>query len=644
MKRSRLALAIAALPLVAAAESSLDYEQALKLPNTVVTASRTAQDSKETTAAVTVFTRDDIERLQPVNVADLLSRVPGVQVQQSGGRGSSTNIMIRGTSNAQSLVLVDGVRVGSASAGGASLQHLNLEQIERIEVLRGARSAVYGADAIGGVIQIFTRRGSEGLQGRVRVAAGNKGLWERSLGLSGGDQQTTFNLSASLDEMSGFDRTRKAYPADMDHDSYRNKAFSLNVAHAFNERVKAGVNVLEQRGKTEYDDSYDYLADWLTPPQYVAEEKNTYEKFKVSSISTYLDIKFTENWDSRLSLGYSEDKQNHFNKLSTPKDDGSFNTYRKSAAWTNNFSLSEQHDLLFGAEYVKDSLRAKSQYAPVPNTNPFTQTLRWNQAAFIQHNFRGELFSTELGLRHDKNQQFGNENTWNAALSLPVNERNDLILAYSEGFRAPTFNDLYYPGFGNINLRPEKSKSYELQLHSQLAENLRLEASLYRINIKDMISSVGVYPNSKMENVNKARINGFEASLLHKVYDLDGSLNISIIDPRDRKSGHQLPRRAKRTLSYDLDKQLGAFGMGATWKLASSSYNDDKNTKTIAGYGTLDLRGSWQANDELGFDLRLGNIFDKGYTRAQYSYQGSNYGYREDPFTIRLGLTWTPNL
>lgn len=627
MKRSRLALAIAALPLAAAAESSVDYEQALKLPNTVVTASRTAQDSKETTAAVTVFTRDDIERLQPVNVADLLSRVPGVQVQQSGGRGSATSVMIRGTSNKQSLVLVDGVRVGSASAGGAGLQHLNLEQIERIEVLRGARSAVYGADAIGGVVQIFTRRGSEGLQGRVRVAAGNKGLWERSLGLSGGDQQTTFNLSASLDEMSGFDRTHKSFDSDADHDAYRNKAFSFSLAHAFTDQVKAGVNFLEQRGKTEYDNPsgrYDIASKKSVPAE-------PYDKFKVSSTAAYIEVQATERWNTRLTAGHSEDKGNSYDKLYSTVDD--FNTYRDSADWTNTLVLTDSQTLRFGADYLKDKLRSTTQYA---------ESSRWNQAAYIQHSYESELLSTELGVRHDKNQQFGNKNTWNAALTFPIGDRNDLTLAYSEGFRAPTFNDLYWPFMGNEELKPEESKGYELQLRSQIAEDLRLEASLYQLNVKDLI----VYDRDSkfMQNINKARINGFEASLLHKIYDLDGSLNISIIDPRDRKSGHQLPRRAKRTLSYDLDKQLGAFGMGATWKLASSSYNDDKNTKTIAGYGTLDLRGSWQANDELGFDLRLGNIFDKGYTRAQYSYQGSNYGYREDPFTIRLGLTWTPNL
>ena len=633
MKLSRLALAIAALPLTVTAESKLDYEQALKLPDTVVTASRNAQPAKDSTAAVSVFTRADIERLQPVNVADLLSRVPGVQIVQNGGRGSSTSVMIRGTSNTQSLVLIDGVRVGSASAGGASLQHLNLEQIERIEVLRGARSAIYGADAIGGVIQIFTRRGSEGLQARVRVAAGNKGLWERSLGLSGGNQQTTFNLSASLDEMSGFDRTHKSYASDADHDAYRNKAFSLSLAHTFNERVKAGVNVLEQRGKTEYDNPFGSGPAWNEPAI-------PHDKFKISSTSAYVDLQATEQWNTRLTVGHAEDKSANYDKLRAGVDD--FNTYRDSAAWLNTLTLTEQHSLLFGADYLKDKLRS---------TGDFSQTSRWNQAAFLQHNFDGELFSTELGVRHDKNQQFGNENTWNAALTVPVNQQHSFTLSYAEGFKAPTFNDLYnndYASqyFGNPDLKAEKSKSYELQYRGHLATDVRLEASLYRTNCQDLItySSDPVTWIGTMHNVDKARINGFEASLLHKVYGLDGSLNVSLIDPRDRKTGKQLARRAKRTLSYDLDKQLGAFGVGATWRLASSSYNDAKNTRQIAGYGTVDLRGSWQATDELGLDLRLGNIFDKGYTRALYNYQGKNYGYREDPFTIRLGVTWTPNL
>ena len=614
MKLSRLALAVALLP-AANLYAADKTEEALKLSDTVITANRTAEDRKDSTAAVTVFTRADIDRLQPVNVPDLLSRVPGVQIQQSGGRGSTTGVFIRGTKTAQTLVLIDGIRVGSASSGGASLQHLNMEQIERVEVLRGARSAVYGSDAIGGVIQIFTRRSAgEGLQARARVAAGNKGVWERSAGISGGDQNTRFNLSASLDEMTGFNRTtHKGDSLASDHDAYRNKAISFSLSHAFNEQLSAGINVLDQRGKTEYDDTFLKI-------------EKPYDKFAASSVSTFAELQVTDHLASRLELGHSEDKQRNLDKLSD--DPTSFNTYRESVAWLNTFTVNDQHTVLAGADYTKDKVRS---------TTDFEKGSRWNKAVFIQHSYKGDVFGTELGLRHDKNQQFGSENTWNAALSLPVSDANEFILSYAEGFRAPTFNDLYYPMYGTPGLKAEKSKSYELQWRSQLADTVRLEASVYQNKVRDQIQ----YQTDKtLKNV-QARINGFEAALQHEIFGVEASLNLSLIDPRERKKGHQLVRLAKRTLSYDLDKQLGAFGVGGTWRVASKSFNDTSNDIKIAGFGTMDLRGSWQATQDLGLDLRLANIFDKGYTRALYD---SKNGYREDRFTVLLGMTWTPNL
>src|SRR5690554_6931839 len=326
MKLSRLALAVALLP-AAHLYAADKTEEAIKLSETVITANRTAEERKDSTAAVTVFTRADIDRLQPVNVADLLNRVPGVQVQQSGGRGSQTGVFIRGTKTAQTLVLIDGVRVGSVTAGGANgaLDHLNLEQIERVEVLRGPHSAMYGSDAIGGVIQIFTRRSAgEGLHGRVRVAAGNKGVWERSAGISGGDQDTRFNLSASLDEMTGFDRTHNSYSSDADHDAYRNKAISFSLSHVFNEQFSAGVNVLDQRGKTEYDNPFGRF-DMNTFTSFAAQP---YDEYAVSSTSVFAELQANEQLTSRLELGHSEDKGSSYDKLFSGRDD--FDTYRDS--------------------------------------------------------------------------------------------------------------------------------------------------------------------------------------------------------------------------------------------------------------------------------------------------------------------------
>ena len=635
MKLSRLALAVALAPGLAVADD-LSRDQALKLSDTVITANRDVQQRGESSAAISVFTRQDIERLNPSSVGELLSRVPGVQVIRNGGRGANTSLFIRGTSNAQSLVLIDGVRIGSASSGGAALQYLSVEQIERIEVLRGSRSAMYGADALGGVVQIFTRRGEgEGLHPYLRLAGGSEGTWERSLGLSGGDGRTRYNLTGSLEETDGIDRTDLSYASDADHDAFRNRSFSLNLAHSLSDDLEIGLSAVDQRGKSEYDNPYGRF-DYSTYLSYPAEN---WSEFSQSSVSAYVDANLADSWSSRLELGHSEDKQEDFDKLFPGSD--VFNTYRDSAAWLNTLQLGNDQQLRVGLDYQEDNLHSSTAYS---------EEERWNQAAFIQHSYQGEHFSTELGLRHDKNEQYGSENTWNAALTLPLNQANELVLSYAEGFRVPTFNDLYGPANwgSNPDLDPERSKSYELQWRSQLAEGTRLEASLYRTDVDDLITYVWDSSTfiGRNYNVDQARINGFEVSLQQQLGAWTGNLSLSIIDPRDRDSGHTLARRAKRHLSLDLDRRLGDFNVGATWQAYSQRYDDVANNREIAGYGVLDLRGSWQASKELAFDLKLANLLDKGYSTALYQYAGDDryYGYQETPRSLMLGLTWTPAL
>ena len=275
------------------------------------------------------------------------------------------------------------------------------------------------------------------------------------------------------------------------------------------------------------------------------------------------------------------------------------------------------------------------------SSTPFDKDSRWNRAAFIQHRFHGDYFSTELGLRHDKNQQFGSHNTWSASLTVPLNADNDVLLSYSEGFRAPTFNDLYYPQFGNPNLKPEHSKSYELQWRSQLSDTSRLETSLYRTDIRDAIVADA---NFIQQNIGAAQITGFESALQQEWFGWQSSLGIAIIDPRDRDTGHTLSRRARRTLSLDLDRQFDRIGVGASWQAVSSSFNDENNQQPIGGYGLLGLRGNWQASPQVRFDVKVDNLLDKSFTRALYSYDGSYYGYREERRSLQLAVTWTPTL
>lgn len=625
MKLSPIALAIAMVPAFVFAEQNVSREDALKLSDSLITANRMVEQRSESSTASTVFTREDIDRLQPVDVPELLTRVPGMQITRSGGRGSVTGVFLRGTRTAQTLVLIDGVRVGSATAGAAALQHLSVDQIERVEVLRGSRSAIHGADAMGGVIQIFTRRATaDGWQPRVRLAAGNKGTFERTLGLSGGNGQTRFSLATALEETSGIDRTRKSFATDKDHDAYRNRSFSFNLSHQFNDAFAAGMTVLDQRGKTEFDNPF-------------GPASKPYDEFSLSTTTFWLDSHLHEIWNSRVELGHSEDKLENLNKLSPNRT--VTNSYRDSVNWLNTLDLGSGHGLLLGLDYLNDKVRS---------TNAFTVKSRYNKAGFVQYSYKDEQVGAELGMRHDDNQQFGSKNIFNGALSYQLNADNQLILSYAEGFRVPTFADLYWPlsgGYqGNPNLKPEKSRNYELQWRSQLGPSTQLEASIYRADYRDLIA--GTLDGSTMDNIARARVNGFEASLKQEFYGWQGELGVSIIDPRDRKSGHTLQNRARRTLSFDLDRQFGSIAVGAGFQAVSSSYADAENKLTLPGYGLLDLRASWQASDELGFDLKLSNVLDKSYSRVKYQHPfgGEHYGYREMRSSIMLGLTWTPSL
>lgn len=380
MKLSRLALAIAVMP-----TAVLAAEPYMSAP-LVVTSGRLAEPQAQATAATTVFERADIERLQVSSVAELLERVPGLGVVRTGGAGSQTGVFLRGTSTAQTLVLVDGQRISAASSGTSSLEFLAPEQIERIEVVRGARSALYGSDAIGGVIQIFTRKGDgQGLKPYARLAAGSDSTYQRSLGLSGGDQRTRFNLGAALDETAGIDATRDGFGANGDDDAYRNRSLSLNLSHRFHDDLQVGFSALDQRGQVEYDDVFTGSLPTTD--------------FLLSSISGFIDARLNDAWNSRLELGHSEDKRDSGNDQAGGSV-SQFNTYRDAANWLNTLTLSDNHQLLLGLDWYED--RAQG-------TTDFVEDSRWNRAAFIQHRYAGERFSTELGLRHDDNQQFGNE-------------------------------------------------------------------------------------------------------------------------------------------------------------------------------------------------------------------------------------------
>jgi vitamin B12 transporter len=615
MKFSPLALSIALAPTLA--QATPDTYQ---LGETVITANRSAQARSDTPVATTVFTRADIERLQPNSVLDLIARAPGVQVTQSGGRGSLSSLFIRGTKTAQNVVLVDGQRIADVSSGSPFLELLDVGQIERVEILRGPRATLYGSDAIGGVVQIFTRRAARGeRRARVQLGYGSNQTWERSLGTSYGDQDTRFNLTATSQETAGFDRTTTLVAgADDDRDAFRNHGLGLNASQRLHDQVQVGLSALYQKTEAEFDND--------------STGAYPYSRSELSSVSLFADTQPTADWNSRVEAGHSE---NRYETRADDTDNLRYNySYRDSVSWLNNLALTDRHSVLLGADWLEERLSSN---------NAYVTTERWNYGLIAQHQYHGERVSTELGFRHDKNRQFNTHNTFNAAATLHVDADNDIVLSYAEGFRAPSFQDIYAPaGWGaNPDLKPEESRSIELQWRSQLSADTRLEAALFQTRISQAIVSD---ENWVMQNLDSATVRGFEASVQHQMGNWSTSANLAVIDPRDDKTDNQLNRRAKRTLSLDIDRQWGTYSLGAGWQGVSSSYDDAANTRKLAGYGLLGLRASWQATPELQVSAKVDNLLDKTYARAQYSHgwPASYADYREEGRTALLSVTWTP--
>lgn len=604
-----------------------ERDSALKLPDVLISENRDVQSRAESSSASTVFTRADIDRLQPSGVVDLLARVPGVQVAQSGGRGSLPGIFVRGLQSSQTLVLVDGVRIANATSADSNLQYLSVDQIERVEVLRGSRSVIHGADAMGGVIQIFTRRADEaGAQGRVGMGMGSNQRWERSIGMTGADSQTRFALGASLDESQGINRTRQSFDSDADHDAYRNRSFTLSVSHQFSEGLEAGFSAMDSQGKSEYDNPFGRF----DPNTFTSVGQRPYSDFQLSNVAAFVEGRPSDAWKSRLELGHSENRETSADTLS---NEGSvFNTYRDSFSWQNTLRLDPANSLLGGVDLSQDR---------VASSTAFEQDSRWNRALFLQHSYQGKTFATQVGWRHDQNQQYGSQGTWSAAMTWFAGADDDVLLSYSEGFRAPTFNDLYYPDFSNPRLKPEHSRTYELQWRSRIGDSSQLETSVYRTELRDAIVLDGDY---RPQNIGAARVNGFESALRQQWLGWDSNLALAMIDPRDRDTGHTLSRRARRTVSLDLDRHFDRLGLGLTWQAVSNSYNDAANQQLVGGYALLGLRGSWQATPELVLNVKVDNLFDRQYSRTLYSFDGASYGYREEGRAWMLGFSWTPTL
>jgi len=576
--------------------SSLSFASTLDLGSDVVTATRTSQASS--IAATTVFERTDIERLQVNTAEELLRRATGVNLINNGGPGKSTSLQIRGSNDKHVLVMIDGVRIGSATSGVAALQNLPVEQIERIEIVRGPRSSLYGSEAIGGVVQIFTRKGGDGLTPYFSTTVGSRQHRAATAGASGGNDNAWFNLGVSSLDTEGYD----ARPSrEVDHDGYRELSANLSGGYRFANGLLLDANLLQVESHNDYDSGNKANADSVLSAYGVR--------------AKYSPVSF---WDVTLQVGHSEDKNENF-KDST--FDTRYDTRRDSASWQNDFALSENQLLTVGYDWQQDSISSSVDYP---------EDSRYNHGLFAQYLLHAGRHEWQLGLRHDDNEAYGEHTTGSVGYGYALTDSISLTSSYGTAFSAPTFNQLYFPGYGNPAIQAETSRNIEVGLRGQHRWG-SWSANAFRNDIDDMIASVRVGGVSMAENVDKARITGLELEVLTQQLGWNWQANLTLQDPENRSSSANddllLRRVPEQIFNLDVDRRFGRIGLGASVHAEGRRWDNATNTSDLHGYNTVELRAEYWLSHAWRVQARVSNLFDNEYETAATYTQPGRAGY-----------------
>ncbi len=594
----------------------------------LITASRFAETVDETLAPVTIITRQEIEERQASTLEEVLRAVPGVSFGNSGGVGKQTSLFLRGTESNHVLVLIDGVKVGNATSGTTPFESLPLDQIEKIEVVRGPRSSLYGSEAIGGVIQIFTRKGAKNAQPRFSVSVGSDNTYKGAVGLSGGSESAWYNFGVSGYTTSGFNSCRGSASAgcftnEPDDDEHDNQSFSVRGGVSVTDSLTVEGNFLNANNETEFDGGFQNESETTT---------------QLASIKATLQA--NEGWQTQLQISRAKDRlQNYidcdvqvnpmpslfgdppcvtnvdgmnFDRVAGTVKQGKFNTERNQVGWQNNFSLSENTQIVAGVDYLDDV---------VVSSTDFAKSSRYNASVYaLFHTAAGDN-DMELALRNDDNEQFGDEVTGSVAWGRDFGSHR-LTASFGTGFAVPTFNELYWPGSGNPSLKPESSKSYNFGL-SHSGENTWASVDVFHTVIDDLISGFPAI------NINQAQITGIEFSANQRSGEFDFSTSVTVQDPKDTSGGpndgNRLARRPKTTMDIDIARQIGTHRLGINFHVRGASYDDPANNNRIPGFTTVNLRGEIRIAPNWSLGLKINNLLDKEHeTVAYYPQDGIN--------------------
>lgn len=617
---SRHSLSLLAAAVALSLSFGAQAQDATDLDEIVVTGTRTDVALQDSLAPTQLITREDIERSQSRSLVDLLKGRAGIGFTNQGGLGKLSNLNIRGTESDHVLVLVDGIRIGSATAGLASFQDLPVDQIERIEIVRGPRSSLYGSEAIGGVIQIFTRRGTQGLSRELRIGGGSHNLREASGGFAYGGERGWIGANAAYQETDGINACRGSgtlfqgcFTDEPDDDGYRNVSLNVRAGYRLTDALTLEGHALNANAFNEFDGSM-FGGNEADNVQQVLGSKLTWKPSTATTLTA--------------QVGRASDKShNYYNDASgsARSDVSTFDTRRDTASLQGDFAFGEQHLLSAGADWQRDEVTSSVDF--VNDTTGVPVDRRDNTGVFVEYQGRFGAQQVQASVRNDDNDQFGNHVTGNLGWGIGFGSGFKLKVNAGTGFKAPTFNDLYYPPSGNALLEPERSKTLDIGL-SQHGDAWNWGVNVYETRIDDLIA---LDSNWSPANTDEARIRGLELTGAVTLAGFDIAAQVSHTDPRNHTSGlnydNLLARRARNTARIDVDRAFGDFRIGLTGYGASHRYDNAANSVRLAGYGTLDLRLEYAINAEWSVQARASNVFDRAYeTIAWYNQPGREYG------------------
>jgi vitamin B12 transporter len=573
------------------------------LADTVVTANRTPTRVDSLVSDVTVIERADIEKMAGQTLTEVLVRAAGVQMATNGGRGKSGNIFIRGTESRHTILLIDGVRYGSATAGTPAWSGLPLDAIERIEVLKGPGSSLYGSDGVGGVVQIFTRKGREGFHPSAFVTLGSDSYSQAGVGLSGGRGGVTYSIDASSLSDGGFSSTNPTVQFgnhNPDRDPLRQRSLNTSLGVALGGDWKLDLGALYSEGTNHYDDG----------PGRDTRDAFTSQVYRVGASG-----RVVSGWKTQVQVSQSKDFARSIVASALPSH---FGTTQNQLLWQNDIDT-PLGVVLAGAERLEQK---------VDSTTAYTVRERAINSAFLGLNGEAGAHSWQLNLRGDRNSQFGDSTTGFAGYGYRITPALRAHVSHGTSFVAPSFNQLYFPSFGTPTLQPEEGRSTDVGVSwTQAGHTVKLV--VFDNKIRGFIT-----PGPNPSNVTRARIEGWSLDYEGNIGDLLLRASYEDLQPRNAANGRKLSRRSDLQATFGADYAVGAWKFGTTLLHVGKRFDDTANTFELKEYTTLDLHADYAVSKNWTVQTQLRNVGDEDYQTVR--------GYNQPGRGVFVTLRWAP--